>query len=98
MAPRRDAAPAGAKPVVAEADATESFDETLARLDGIVAQLDGGESSLEDSLASFEQGVSLVRRCARTLGAAERRIELLTAGMDGAERSVLDAGEIADED
>lgn len=98
MAPRRDAAPAGAKPVAAQADATESFDETLTRLDGIVAQLDGGESSLEESLASFEQGVSLVRHCAATLGAAERRIELLTAGMDGAEPGVLDAGGIADED
>jgi exodeoxyribonuclease VII small subunit len=98
MPARRDAAAAGGKPTAAAADITESFDATLTRLDGIVAQLDGGEASLEESLASFEQGVALARRCARTLDAAERRIELLTEDKDGAELRALDGTDVADED
>ncbi len=38
---------------------------------------------LEQALEAFESGVKLSRRCAATLDAAERRIEILLAGRSG---------------
>lgn len=54
-----------------------SFEEALAQLEGIVERLESGELPLEDALAAFERGISLSRRCAGELDAAERRIEVL---------------------
>ena len=64
-----------------------TFEEALGRLQDTVKRLESGELSLEQSLQSFEEGVKLARFCQEHLGAAERRIEVLTrAGTDsGAE-------------
>lgn len=62
-----------------------SFERALERLERIVDELETGELPLEDALAAFEEGVGLSRRCAETLEAAERRIEVL-AGEDGETR------------
>jgi exodeoxyribonuclease VII small subunit len=59
-----------------EADAP-SFEVALAQLEQVVDRLEGGDLALEASLASFEEGVRLARRCGEQLGEAERRIELL---------------------
>ena len=40
--------------------------------------LEGGHLSLEQSLASFEEGMELVRRCARELKQIEARVKVLT--------------------
>lgn len=57
------------------------FEDALTRLEEIVETLESGESSLETSLALFEEGVALSRRCNKRLDTAERRLELL-AGQD----------------
>jgi len=73
----RSAAPA--------APAEPSFESALARLEAIVERLESGDLPLEQALAAFEEGVTLSRRCASELEAAERRIELLVGeGPDGA--------------
>jgi exodeoxyribonuclease VII small subunit len=71
----RSAAPA-AKP-------EPSFEGALERLEAIVDRLESGELPLEQALAAFEEGVTLSRRCAGELEAAERRIELLVGGPTG---------------
>ena len=53
------------------------FEDSLARLEQIVAELESGNLPLEDSLKAFEEGVALARHCARYLDEAERRVELL---------------------
>ena len=54
------------------------FEEDLDALRAALADLEGGRLGLEDSLARFEAGVGLLKRCRATLDRAERRVELLT--------------------
>ena len=65
------------------APAELSFEAALAELEGVVSQLESGDMPLEQALEAFESGVKLSRRCAATLDAAERRIEILMAGRSG---------------
>ena len=65
----------------AAGEAVPDFETALAELERIVQQLESGSLGLEPSLARFEHGISLLRRCYETLETAEQRIEMLT-GMD----------------
>ena len=56
----------------------KDFESAIAELEQIVKQLEEGDLALEKSLALFERGVELSRYCHDQLGAAERRIEVLT--------------------
>ena len=65
-------------------DSSSGFDRVLERLRQVVARLEQGNLSLEQSLLAFEEGVGLSRRGADILDAAERRVEILIRGEDGA--------------
>lgn len=70
------------------------FEEAIERLEQVVDQLEDGELDLEASLAAFEQGVALSRRCAEQLDAAERKIEVLVeAGGETLARPLQDDGD-----
>ena len=56
----------------------KDFESAIAELEKIVKQLEDGDLALDKSLALFERGVELSRYCHEQLGAAQRRIELLT--------------------
>ena len=56
----------------------KDFESAIGELEKIVRQLEEGDLSLDTSLALFERGVELSRYCHDQLGAAQRRIELLT--------------------
>jgi len=59
-----------------------TFEQALAELERIVRELEDGKTGLEESLARYEEGVGLLRRCYGQLRQAEQRIvELL--GVDG---------------
>lgn len=60
------------------------FEESMTRLDEIVRLLERGEAPLEQSLALFEEGTALVRRCGAMLDQAEQKIVKLQKGADGA--------------
>ena len=62
----------------------QTFEASLAALERIVRELERGELPLEKSLELFEQGVKLSRECQERLNEAERRIEVLLRGGDGA--------------
>ena len=64
-------------------EAGPTFEEALERLETIVEQLESGELSLEQSIASYEEGVKLSRRLGTTLEEAEKRIERLVEGEEG---------------
>lgn len=53
------------------------FEQALAMLNELVGQLEAGELSLEESVAAFETGVKLSRRCEALLDAAEQRLQVL---------------------
>ena len=83
------------QPHDADADAAAGegalpFEAALARLEQLVDELEGGSLTLEQALATFEQGVSLSRRCAEELDRAERRLETLVQGGTGSERTRLE--------
>ena len=54
------------------------FEESLEKLEALVARLEGGELSLEDSLTTFEEGIRLTRACQQALRTAEQKVALLT--------------------
>jgi exodeoxyribonuclease VII small subunit len=59
-----------------------TFEQSLAELDRIVRELEDGQLGLEDSLARYETGVGLLKRCYAQLQQVEQRILQLT-GADG---------------
>ncbi len=65
------------------ADKKLTFETSLKELERIVRRLEEGDSSLEDSLKLFEDGVRLSRECQERLNQAERRIEVLLKDENG---------------
>jgi exodeoxyribonuclease VII small subunit len=64
----------------------------------VVERLEGGKLTLEESLAAYEEGVSLARRGHALLDRAEKRVEVLVrTGAGGVETAPLDAGRTEDE-
>ena len=61
----------------------KKFESALEELEQVVEQLESGELSLEDSLAAFEKGVSLVRLCNQKLNEVEKKIETLVRDKEG---------------
>jgi exodeoxyribonuclease VII small subunit len=74
------------------------FEDALTRLEEIVATLESGDPSLETSLALFEEGVALSRRCNKRLDTAERRLELLVGQGAGGDVEPLDENEFVNDD
>ncbi len=69
------------KPATEDAPATSpvsDFEQSLDALEQLVDKMEHGEMSLEDSLAAYERGVGLYRRCQSALEEAELRVRLLS--------------------
>ena len=64
------------------------FEEHMARLEEIVSQLESDDLALEESLALFEEGVTLSKTLDARLSAAEMKVEQLLSSDDGDERVV----------
>ena len=54
-----------------------SFEEALQHLTELVGKLESGQLPLEESVAAFESGVQLSRRCEALLDHAEQRLQIL---------------------
>ena len=57
-----------------------NIEHSLQRLESIVSNMESGETSLEKSLALFEEGMNLVNQCQSQLKKAEQKVENLIAG------------------
>ena len=67
------------------------FEQALERLEAIVEDMSSKELTLEQRLKRFEEGVGLVRECARQLEGAAKRVEvLIKAGGGKAETRLFD--------
>jgi exodeoxyribonuclease VII small subunit len=53
------------------------FEDSLKDLEQIVEQLEQGDTSLDESLKSFEKGVKLTRICQTALQDAEQKVQIL---------------------
>ncbi len=60
-----------------------NFETAIARLEEIVKLLESGNAALDESLALFEEGVSLVKLCNSKLDCAEQKIKLVGILPDG---------------
>lgn len=60
-----------------------TFESATTRLEEIVKLLERGNSSLDESLKLYEEGVALVRFCNEALDNAEKRIKILAPGANG---------------
>ena len=68
-----------------------TFEESLLRLEAIVAELEGEPLELDRALALFEEGIEQLRAASQALGRAEDGVRRLTETADG-------LFELADED
>ena len=73
--PRKAAAAAESSPIA-------DFETSLDALEQLVERMERGQMSLEDSLAAYERGVGLYRRCQAALEQAELRVRLLGDPLD----------------
>lgn len=64
-----------------------SFDDGLDRLEALVQELESGSLGLEEALARFEEGVALSQALQKQLAEAQRRVEVLKAGLGGEYRA-----------
>ena len=60
-----------------EASPVAHFEQSLDELEQLVGKMEHGEMSLEESLAAYERGVGLYRRCQTALEQAELRVRVL---------------------
>jgi len=61
-----------------------TFEDALATLESIVRDLEAGETTLEEALGRYEQGVNMLKLCYAQLRQAEQKVYLLSGeGEDG---------------
>ena len=60
-----------------------NFEDAMKRIDEIVVKLEDPTLKLDESLALYEEGVSLVAFCRKNLEQAQRRITSLTPNENG---------------
>ena len=76
-----------------EASPVAHFEQSLDELEQLVGKMEHGEMSLEESLAAYERGVGLYRRCQGALEQAELRVRLLDDPASPGDAREFDAGD-----
>jgi exodeoxyribonuclease VII small subunit len=66
-------------------DAVEemSFEQAIAALEQVVGQLERGDVALDESIALYERGAALRKRCQDELKRAEEKVAKLTIDASG---------------
>lgn len=55
-----------------------NYEEAFAELEAVVTALESEQHPLDDSMALFERGQGLIKRCAALLAQAELKVKQLT--------------------
>ena len=77
----------------AEPSPVADFEASLDALEQLVEKMERGDMSLEESLAAYESGVGLYRRCQAALEQAELRVRLLGDPEDSASAQPFPPGQ-----
>jgi exodeoxyribonuclease VII small subunit len=64
-------------------DSPESFEHLFRELEATVGKLEAGDLSLDESLALFQRGMELSKKCGELLDHAELRIKELVPQANG---------------
>ncbi len=59
-----------------------NFESAMTELESMVEKMAKGQLTLEESLKSFEEGISLARKCQQALKQAEQKVQILTQQND----------------
>lgn len=62
----------------------KTFEESLNELEEIATKLESGNLGLDDAIKEFEKGIKLSKECSQKLDEAEKKINILVQGEDGA--------------
>lgn len=54
-----------------------AFEAAVTEMERIVGQMEGGQLSLEDSLAAYQRGITLLKSCQSQLSDAENQLRQL---------------------
>ncbi|MBB3711447.1 exodeoxyribonuclease VII small subunit [Limimaricola variabilis] len=60
-----------------------SFEEAIRELEQVVGQLERGDVALDQSIALYQRGDALKKRCEKQLAEAEEKVARITQGPDG---------------
>ena len=60
-----------------------TFEEALLSLDEAVSKLEGGSLTLDESLATFENAVKLIKICNEKINSAEQKVKMLIENAEG---------------
>ena len=63
------------------APSTLTYEQAIAEAEGIVDRIESGEAGLDRSIAEYERGMLLLKRCREFLQRAEQRVQDLTEQM-----------------
>ena len=84
-----------AKKPAPETSPVADFETSMQSLEELVGKMEAGEMTLEESLAAYERGVGLYRRCQSALEQAELRVRLLSDPANPDDARPFDASEDA---
>lgn len=76
-----------------DASPVADFEQSMQALEELVGKMEAGEMTLEESLAAYERGVGLYRRCQGALEQAELRVRLLSDPTNPDDARAFDAGD-----
>jgi exodeoxyribonuclease VII small subunit len=62
----------------------KNFEDAVEELEQILTHIESGELGLEETLVKYERGNFLIQHCREVLNSAEKQIELISKGPDGA--------------
>lgn len=65
-----------------------TFEEAMLSLDNAVSKLESGSISLDESLATFEEAVKLIKVCNEKINSAEQKVKMLIENTDGSVNDV----------
>ncbi|MEP3053415.1 MULTISPECIES: exodeoxyribonuclease VII small subunit [Rhodobacterales] len=60
-----------------------SFEQAMAELEQVLGQLERGDVALDESIALYERGALLKKRCETKLKEAEEKVAAITTDSDG---------------
>lgn len=64
----------------------DNFELNLKKLEELVKKLDSDELTLDESIALFEEGMKLSKKCSDKLESAEKKINILLQEENGNEK------------
>lgn len=60
-----------------------SFEESLAKLEAIVARMEQGDVDLQELMANYSEGIKLSETCLKALDCAEKAMDMMVGEKNG---------------